>query len=155
MKTKVMEYLDRLIRDCETAKAVKPKSDFTVASFDEVPDIDKRNYIIKEVGGCAESTFESFVDFKRKKLKACSKVNSPSHVLYVGSSTTGLRKRLRQHLVNCPSKTYSLHMYQWFDGKYEVRILEYDVPIEVLQLIEDAMSYDLKPAFGKQGGNNK
>ncbi|EGQ8244548.1 GIY-YIG nuclease family protein, partial [Vibrio parahaemolyticus] len=49
----------------------------------------------------------------------------------------------------------SLHMYQWFDGKYEVRILEYDVPIEVLQLIEDAMSHDLKPAFGKQGGNNK
>ncbi|HAS6565406.1 TPA: GIY-YIG nuclease family protein, partial [Vibrio parahaemolyticus] len=23
------------------------------------------------------------------------------------------------------------------------------------QLIEDAMSHDLKPAFGKQGGNNK
>ncbi|EGQ9283822.1 GIY-YIG nuclease family protein [Vibrio vulnificus] len=150
-----MKYLDRLIRACETAKAAKPKSDFKVAGFNEIPDLDKGIYIIKEVGGCADSTFESFVDFKRKKLKACSKVNSPSKVLYVGSSTTGLRKRLRQHLVDCPDKTYSLHMYQWFDGNYEVRILEYDVPTEILQLIEDAISYDLKPAFGKQGGNNK
>lgn len=150
-----MGYLDRLIRFCETAKAAKPKSEFKVTSFDEIPDIDKGVYIIKEVGGCAERTFRAFVEFKKKKIKACSKVNSPSDVLYVGSSATGLRKRLRQHLVNCPDKTYSLHMSQWFDGDYEVRILEYEVPIEILQLIEDAISYDLNPAFGKKFGNNK
>ena len=46
-------------------------------------------------------------------------------------------------------------MSQWFDGDYEVRILEYEVPIEILQLIEDAISYDLNPAFGKKLGNNK
>jgi hypothetical protein len=26
---------------------------------------------------------------------------------------------------------------------------------EVLQIIEDSLSYDLSPAFGKKGGNNK
>ena len=150
-----MDYLDRLIRLCETAKAAEPKSEFKVTSFDEIPDIDKGVYIIKEVGGCAERTFQAFVEFKKKKLKACSRVNGPSDVLYVGSSATGLRKRLRQHLVNCPEKTYSLHMSQWFDGDYEVRILEYKVPIEILQLIEDAIAYDLNPAFGKRFGNNK
>jgi hypothetical protein len=31
----------------------------------------------------------------------------------------------------------------------------YDVENEVLQIIEDDLSDILKPAFGKQGGNNK
>ncbi|MBY5926941.1 MULTISPECIES: GIY-YIG nuclease family protein [unclassified Halomonas] len=150
-----MEYLNRLITLCETAIAAEPKSEFSVTSFDEVPDIEKGVYIIKEVGGCADRTFQAFVEFKKKRLKACSKVNSPSDVLYVGSSATGLRKRLRQHLVYCPDKTYSLHMYEWFNGHYEICILEYEVSIEVLQLIEDSISHDFHHAFGKKFGNNK
>jgi hypothetical protein len=33
--------------------------------------------------------------------------------------------------------------------------MEYDVPRKIIQLIEDAISTELKPAFGKLGGNNK
>ncbi len=40
-------------------------------------------------------------------------------------------------------------------GDYKITIMQYDVPREVLQIIEDGLSDKLKPAFGKQGGNNK
>jgi len=40
-------------------------------------------------------------------------------------------------------------------GEYKITILVYDEPIEILQIIEDNISYNLKPAFGKMGGNNK
>ncbi|WPC75292.1 GIY-YIG nuclease family protein [Vibrio porteresiae] len=93
--------------------------------------------------------------FKASHSKACCKVNKPSEVLYVGSSTTGIKKRLTQHLVDCADQTYALHLYAWFKGKYKVDVLEYDEPNEVIQLIEDNISNKLKPAFGKQGGNNK
>lgn len=52
-------------------------------------------------------------------------------------------------------KTYALHMKNWFKGEYKISILVYDEPIEILQIIEDNISNNLKPAFGKMGGNNK
>ncbi|UAB71685.1 GIY-YIG nuclease family protein [Vibrio sp. SCSIO 43132] len=150
-----MEYLDRLIDTCNKAKTTSSIAEFKATSFDDIPDIERGIYIIQEIGGNSDFTYQSFVDFKQKKLKACSRVNAPSSVLYVGSSTTGLKKRLKQHLISCPDKTYSLHMYAWFEGAYEVRILQYDAPSEIIQLIEDGISFELSPAFGKQGGNNK
>lgn len=150
-----MKYLDKLIESCEVAKSTQPITEFTVTNFDEVPDIKKAIYIIREIGGNPDSTFNSFVTFKQTKNKACSKENAPSGVLYVGSSTSGLKKRLRQHLVSCSDKTYSLHLYAWFTGQYEINVLQYDAPTEIIQLIEDSISFDLAPAFGKQGGNNK
>ena len=73
----------------------------------------------------------------------------------MGSSTTGIKKRLLQHLDEGPKDTYALHMSHWFKGKIISKIMEYDVELSVLQIIEDSISYNLKPAFGKQGGNNK
>jgi hypothetical protein len=44
----------------------------------------------------------------------------------------------------------------WFKGKVKITIYEYDdISIDILQIIEDNLSYNLKPAFGKMGGNNK
>ena len=75
--------------------------------------------------------------------------------MYVGSSTTDVKKRIEQHLGNGLKDTYALHLSHWFKGKYKITIRVYDEPIEVLQIIEDALSHDLSPAFGKRGGNNK
>lgn len=60
-----------------------------------------------------------------------------------------------QHLKEGPKYTYALHMAHWFKVKVITKILEYNVKLPVLQIIEDSISYNLKPSFGKQGGNNK
>jgi Uri superfamily endonuclease len=75
--------------------------------------------------------------------------------MYVGSSTTGVKKRIEQHLGDGPAKTYALHLKHWFEGEYKITVKVYDEPINVLQILEDALSYELQPAFGKRGGNNK
>ena len=90
-----------------------------------------------------------------KKERACARLNAPSAVLYVGSSTTGVRKRIEQHLGRGNKGTYALHLSHWFSGQYKVTVKQYDVSDAVLQIIEDDLSHSLKPAFGKQGGNNK
>jgi len=75
----------------------------------------------------------------------------------VGSSTTGLKKRIKEHLGDGSKSTYSLQLKHWFNGSYRITIKVYDDKIsrEVIQIIEDNLSHQLKPAFGKQGGNNK
>ncbi len=89
------------------------------------------------------------------KQRACPKLNAPSPVLYVGSSTSGVRKRIEQHLGEGAKDTYALQLKHWFRGKYKITIKVFDQPKEVLQIIEDSLSFELAPAFGKQGGNNK
>ena len=64
-------------------------------------------------------------------------------------------KRIKEHIGDGNKNTYSLQLKHWFNGKYKITIQIYEEPIEVLQIIEDNLSYQLKPAFGKQGGNNK
>ena len=75
--------------------------------------------------------------------------------MYVGSSTTGIKNRLKQHLGQGHKATYALHLNQWFQGQVKITIKQYDVENQVLQLIEDDLSDQLKPAFGKLGANNK
>ena len=67
-------------------------------------------------------------------------LNSPSKVLYVGSSTTGVHKRIKQHIGDGSKGTYALHLSHWFDGKYSITIKQYDKPREVIQIIEDDLS---------------
>lgn len=50
--------------------------------------------------------------------------------------------------------TYALHLNHWFGSrKLKITIKEFNVSRDVLQIIEDAISYNLSPAFGKRGGN--
>ena len=76
-------------------------------------------------------------------------------MLYVGSSTTNLSKRISEHLGRGNKATYALHLEHWCKDKYRITVKVYDVASEVLQIIEDALSFELKPAFGKQGANNR
>lgn len=150
-----MSYIDRVIKSCEAAKAAKPTK---IVDFYELSDLDGIQtaiYVIEEIGGNPTDTFSSFSRYKEKKIRACAKLNAPSNVLYVGSSTTGVRKRIEQHLGRGNKGTYALHLEHWFQGKYKITVTQYDVPKEVLQIIEDDVYFSLKPAFGKKGSNNK
>ena len=151
-----MAYLDDLIEDCRAAKKAKPLKQFIMGELHELKDIKSAIYIIRERNADTSSTFHAFQKFKKKKERACAKLNHPSSTLYVGSSTTGLMRRIKQHLGNGPKSTYALHLSHWAaEQEIEIEILQYNVPREFLQLIEDSISSELKPAFGKLGGNNK
>lgn len=150
-----MNYIDRLIKNCEIAKRSVPTREIHVNNLTEIEGIDRAIYIIEQVGGDFEKTFIEFSRYKECKDRACAKLNSPSQVMYVGSSTTGVKKRIEQHIGQGNKGTYALHLSHWFKGEYKITVREYNVEKDVLQIIEDDISDGLKPAFGKQGGNNK
>lgn len=150
-----MSYIDRLIERCEEAKRAQPVREFIMNDLSEIENIGTAIYIIRQVGGNPEETFKNLSAFKKTKERSCPALNSPSLVMYVGSSTTGVYKRIKQHMGDGPKGTYALHLKHWFDGEYTITIKEYDKSREVIQIIEDDLSNQLNPAFGKQGSNNK
>ena len=150
-----MSYIERLIKNCEIAKESSPTREFKFEKLSDLDGIKQAIYIIEEIEGDVEKTFLEFSRYKEKKERKCAKLNSPSHVMYVGSSTTGVRKRIEQHLGNGHESTYSLHLKHWFNGKHKITIKQYTVAKDILQIIEDDLSDQLNPAFGKKGGNNK
>jgi hypothetical protein len=150
-----MTYIDSLIENCKKAKAAKLVKEFVLSEISALDDIEKAIYIIEELEGDNEKTFIDLSNYKKTKKRACPKLNAPSPVMYVGSSTTGIRRRIEQHLGDGPKGTYALHLKHWFEGKHKITVKVFDEPIEVIQIIEDALSHDLSPAFGKSGGNNK
>ena len=149
------EYIDKLVEYCNEAKKSKPIKEFIYTDLEQLKEIKKAIYIIEEIGGNKDNTFDDFLSYKNLKDRNCPKSNTPSNILYVGSSTTNLKGRIKQHIDEAPKKTYALHFKYWFKGEYKITILVYDEPIEILQIIEDNIAYNLKPAFGKMGGNNK
>jgi len=151
----MMNYIDSLIDNCQKAKFAKPVSEFVLTKTSQLNGINTAIYVVEEVGGNNNETFNSFSNYKKSKKRACPKLNHPSPVMYVGSSTTGVKKRIEQHLGKGPKDTYALHLEHWFKGQYKITIKVYDQPQAVLQVIEDALSHELAPAFGKRGGNNK
>ncbi|EHU1441371.1 hypothetical protein A1Z85_RS11235 [Acinetobacter baumannii] len=162
---KKFNYLDQLIANCEEAKKAFPIREITlenIADIDKIKDFKSAIYIIREIGGCPLKTFNDFTSFKEEEgLKGekgmrCAQPNGPSEILYIGSSTTGVRRRLREHTTKLGSlKTSALRLNNWFKGQYQIHIKEYDVSRDVLQLIEDNLAFELKPAFGKRGPNGK
>ncbi|MGE8561950.1 MAG: hypothetical protein ACN6NJ_13565 [Acinetobacter sp.] len=150
-----MGYLDTLIQQCYIAKTAIPVQEFIFSTLDDLPKISKAIYIIEQVEGDINETFNRFRVFKEQATHACAKLNVPCKVMYVGSSTTGIKNRLKQHLGQGHKATYALHLNQWFQGQFKITIKQYDVENQVLQLIEDDLSDQLKPAFGKLGANNK
>ena len=150
-----MSYIDRLIDNCNRAKAAIPTKVFELKDIAELGDMKQAIYVIEEIKGDIEETYNKFSQYKKKKERKCAKLNAPSRIMYVGSSITCIRKRIEQHIGDGHKETYALHLKHWFKGKYKVTIKQYDVSRDVLQIIEDDLSDQLKPAFGKQGGNNK
>lgn len=76
--------------------------------------------------------------------------------MYVGSSSRGdCVKRLLEHFGFGYNRTYSLHISAWANGlvgDFEIEILKYtDIEPAVLCAIEDHLSKELKPLFGRRG----
>ena len=150
-----MGYIDRLITNCELAKKANPVNEFELNDLSELADIQQAIYVIEQIDSDIDKVFLDFSRYKNKKERKCAKLNSPSKTMYVGSSTTGVQKRIKQHQGLSSASTYALHLKHWFKGKLKITIKQYDVDRDVLQIIEDDLSEQLKPAFGKQGGNGK
>jgi len=150
-----MSYIDRLIANCNIAKEAKPTREFELSKIADLDGMKQAIYVIEEIGGDIKNTFLQFSRYREKKERKCAKLNAPSRIMYVGSSTTGVKKRIEQHMGNGNEGTYALHLKYWFSGNQKITIKQYNVSKEVLQIIEDDLSDQLKPAFGKQGGNNK
>ena len=161
-------YLDTLINDCVIAKQSKSINTYIYSSNENletfltlhIKELTQEDisaiYIIKEINGSSEETHSKFKQFKLNKEIACPKINhNPSEVLYVGSSSKNVINRLKQHILGTNNKTYALRLVNWFQGEYEIEIRTYKVASNILQLIEDNLSHNLHPAFGKTGGNNK
>ncbi|MCZ3308951.1 hypothetical protein ABTJ00_17485 [Acinetobacter baumannii] len=119
-------YLDQLIANCEEAKKAFPSREITIdniADIEKVKDFKSAIYIIREIGGNPLKTFNDFISFREEEgLKGenrmrCAKPNSPSEILYVGSSINDLINRLREHTTKVSSlKTYALRLNNWFKG---------------------------------------
>ena len=161
-------YLDNLIAECNVAKNAEPYLTFEfelefplsaeTIDFSELQGHQKGIYVIEDMGHERKATFDALKMFKaqQKNMFACPKLNSPSRILYVGSSTTGIMKRLEQHFgVTGARQTSALHANFWFHGKLKVSVYLYEHSRNVIQLIEDGLSAALQPAFGKTGPNNK
>lgn len=116
-------------------------------------------YIIK-LGPTADWTAvrDAMVRQKTEKLddRAYPRIheNSPSEYMYVGSSHDCV-SRLIGHFGLGAKKTYSLHMSSWATGLvggFEIEILKYaDIEQTVLCAIEDHLSQELRPLFGRRG----
>lgn len=150
-----MSYIDNLIINCEEAKKAKPTNEFVLGELSELDGIKTAIYIIEQVSGDISETYNSLLKYKATKERSCPAINSPSKIMYVGSSTTGVKSRIKQHLGDGNKSTYALHLKHWFDGDYKITIKEFDKTRDVVQIIEDDISDRLSPAFGKKGGNNK
>ncbi|MEZ5572267.1 MAG: hypothetical protein R3E64_09600 [Halioglobus sp.] len=92
-----MKYIDSLIEDCKKAKNAKPKRSFVVGDLAELDGINNAVYTIEDLSGNPNKTFADFVAYKKRDERKCPKANAPSKTMYVGSSTTGIRKRIEQH----------------------------------------------------------
>lgn len=150
-----MSYIDRLIENCLAAQQAKPTKEFSVENLESLENVCNTIYVIEEVGGNPKSTFSDFECFKKNTERKCAKLNTPSSVLYVGSSRAGIKKRINEHMGLGSKGTYALQLEHWFRGTWKITVRQYDVSAQVLQILEDDLADRLRPAFGKRGGNNK
>jgi len=89
------------------------------------------------------------------KLPLISKATTPSDCLYVGSSTTGITKRIKEHLGFGHDSTYSLQLNKWaggIDAQIILKVYEFSgIEQSIVQLIEDGLHEKLSPTLGKRG----
>jgi len=150
-----MIYIDNLIKNCLNAKLATPVQEIEVTNVSQLDGILKAVYVFEQVVGDPRETYQALASYKATKDRACPRLNKPSMVMYVGSSSTGVKSRIEQHIGKGHKSTSALHLSHWFKGDYKITVKQYDVPNEILQILEDAIAYELEPAFGKRGGNNK
>lgn len=160
-----MTYVEQLIANAAAAQeaADKPVKRYTIYKGDRWDyNPNSKNSSIYTVWATQtenypnpESIFEAMAEYKKTKQRSCPKVNSPNWCLYVGSCITNLKRRINDHLGYGNELTSALQLSHWYYGFWKIEVCEYNTSKEIIQIIEDSLAYDLKPAFGKRGPNNK
>ncbi|GAA6765683.1 hypothetical protein AAFH68_16210 [Flavobacterium sp. CGRL1] len=111
--------------------------------------------------------FEDFyLENKRKtdrieKIKLSKYNKRFSNVLYVGSSTTDFKTRIKYHLGTEAGGVYSMHLSKWDNSfEYDLKISAYQVISQsgqiverfIVEIIEQQIWDKLNPVFGKRSG---
>ena len=71
-------YINTLVQNCAKAKEAEPVRKFEVSNFEDLsnlPKIGAAIYIIEEIDGDSEKTFQNFSEYKEMKERACAKLN--------------------------------------------------------------------------------
>lgn len=66
-----MRYLDRLIEHCIQAKNVLPEHIFEFTSIEQLPSHGRFIYVIEQIEGDINTTFQQFQNFRLLKTHAC------------------------------------------------------------------------------------
>jgi len=82
--------------------------------------------------------------------------NESSRCFYVGSCSTDMQQRLKQHLGYGAKDTYALQLAHWANSyplELEFRCAKYrsGLASEVYQALEDTLWIELSPMFGRKG----
>ena len=111
--------------------------------------------------------FEDFQSANKLKVKNKDRVNlsrynkTSSDILYVGSSTTDFKTRIKNHLGTEGNRVYSLHLCKWDNClEYDLNIFAYEVISEsneiierfIVEILEQQFWDKLSPIFGKRSG---
>ena len=113
------------------------------------------------------NSFENFSRKNKKKIKNKDRVNISryntrnSKFLYVGSSTTDIHSRIKNHFGTRGVRVYGLHLCKWDqDLEYDVIVSTYEVSNAakettsrvLVELLEQQIWDKLCPIFGKRSG---
>lgn len=111
--------------------------------------------------------FENYHSTNKLKTKNKDRVNlsrynkTLSDILYVGSSTTDFKTRIKNHLGTEGTRVYSLHLCKWDNClEYDLNIFAYEVISEsdetierfIVEILEQQFWDKLSPIFGKRSG---
>lgn len=111
--------------------------------------------------------FEAYHSENKLKTKNKDRVNlsrynkTSSDILYVGSSTTDFKTRIKNHLGTEGNRVYSLHLCKWDNClKYDLNIFAYEVISKsneiierfIVEILEQQFWDKLSPTFGKRSG---
>lgn len=136
-----------------------PKSRFPLIYSIEVQSQRERSKLIEY--------FENYHSSNKLKVKNKDRVNlsrynrTSSSTLYVGSSTTDFKTRIKNHLGTEGTRVYSLHLCKWDNAlEYDLTISVYEVISEndeeterfIVEILEQQFWDILNPIFGKRSG---
>lgn len=114
-----------------------------------------------------QKLIENYHSANKLKTKNKDRVNlsrynkTLSDVLYVGSSTTDFKTRIKNHLGTEGTRVYSLHLCKWDNClEYDLKIFAYEVISEsdetierfIVEILEQQFWDKLSPIFGKRSG---
>lgn len=169
------EYIEDIIKSCDNAlnllknlttprtyRINVDKPDTSIKDIEEEEhSSNKFIYIIKHtLDQRSNEIIKKFTDYKNKKTTNLPKINrdnNSNNIMYVGSSVTGFKSRIKAHFNSTTESYYSLKLNQWFEGNVKIDVYEFSNEIDnkVIQILEDNFHYIYKPYFGKSGSNNR